>query len=114
MDGPLPADAAWAAHAAGRWDTVIALYHDQALIPLKLKAGWSVVNWTLGVPLVRTAPGHGTAFDIAGRKRADPAGMIEAALLAARIAGKAPKKRKQRLSVNEKQLRRWIYCNVEA
>ncbi|MFH2202961.1 MAG: 4-hydroxythreonine-4-phosphate dehydrogenase PdxA [Elusimicrobiota bacterium] len=86
--GPLPADAAWAAHAAGRFDVLLALYHDQAMVPLKLRAGRSVVNWTIGAPVLRTAPGHGTAYDIAGRGTADPAGMIAAALLAAKIARK--------------------------
>ncbi len=86
LDGPLPADAAWAAHAAGRYDALLALYHDQALVPLKLRAGFAVVNWTIGAPVVRTAPGHGTAFGIAGKDAADPAGMIAAALLAARVS----------------------------
>jgi len=89
IDGPIPADAAWAAHRAGRYDALIALYHDQALIPLKLAAGYGVVNWTIGVPIVRTAPGHGTAADIAGKGQADPKGMIEAALLAARLASRS-------------------------
>ncbi len=89
IDGPIPADAAWAAHAAGRYDALIALYHDQALIPLKLAAGYGVVNWTIGVGVVRTAPGHGTAMDIAGKGKADPKGMIEAALLAARLAARS-------------------------
>jgi 4-hydroxythreonine-4-phosphate dehydrogenase len=88
LDGPLPADAAWAAHRAGRFDAVVALYHDQALIPLKLAAGTSIVNWTLGLPFVRTSPGHGTAYDIAWRGKADPSGMIAAALLAARFASR--------------------------
>ncbi|TBR21073.1 4-hydroxythreonine-4-phosphate dehydrogenase [bacterium] len=89
LAGPLPADAAWAGQAAGKSDALVALYHDQALIPLKAAAGYSIVNWTLGVPLVRTSPGHGTAYDIAGRGRANPEGTVQAALLAARLAGRA-------------------------
>lgn len=89
LEGPLPADAAWAAHGRGRYDALVALYHDQALIPMKLAAGYGIVNWTIGVPLTRTAPGHGTAFDIAWRRRADPSGMVAAALWAARAAQKA-------------------------
>lgn len=86
LAGPLPADAAWAAQAAGRYDALVALYHDQALIALKAAAGYSIVNWTLGVPLTRTSPGHGTAYDIAGRGRANPEATVQAALLAARVA----------------------------
>lgn len=86
LAGPVPADAAWAAQAAGRYDALVALYHDQALIPLKAAAGYGIVNWTLGVPLTRTSPGHGTAYDIAGRGRANPEATVQAALLAARVA----------------------------
>jgi 4-hydroxythreonine-4-phosphate dehydrogenase len=88
VSDPVPADAAWPAHADGRFDALLALYHDQALIPLHLRAGFSVVNWTLGIPVVRTAPGHGTAFDIAGKGKADPGGMIAAVLHAARLASR--------------------------
>lgn len=83
--GPVPADAAWAGQAAGKSDALVALYHDQALIPLKAAAGYSIVNWTLGVPLTRTSPGHGTAYDIAGRGRAVAEATVQAALLAARV-----------------------------
>lgn len=86
LAGPVPADSAWALHRAGAYDGLISLYHDQALIPLKVFDRRRIVNWTLGVPLVRTSPGHGTAFDIAGRRRADACAMIEAALLAARLS----------------------------
>lgn len=89
LTGPTPADAAWAAQAAGKSDALVALYHDQALIPLKAAAGYSIVNWTLGVPLVRTSPGHGTAYDIAGRGRANPEAAVQAGLLAARLAERA-------------------------
>ena len=63
------------AAAAGEWDLVVAMYHDQGLIPVKL-LGWDkAVNITLGLPIVRTSPDHGTAFDIAGRNKADAGSM---------------------------------------
>lgn len=85
IDGPIPADAAWAAHKSGRWDALIALYHDQVMIPMKVADPYAVVNWTLGIPFVRTSPGHGTAFDIAGKGLANPEAMIQAILLAAKL-----------------------------
>ena len=84
--GPIPADSAWAAHARGGFDGLITLYHDQALIPLKTMEPYGVVNWTVGLPLIRTSPGHGTAYDIAGKRPARPDATIRAALLAARLA----------------------------
>ncbi|MBI4062229.1 MAG: 4-hydroxythreonine-4-phosphate dehydrogenase PdxA [Elusimicrobia bacterium] len=85
LDGPLPADSAWRLHASGAYDGLICLYHDQALIPLKALGGLSGVNWTLGIPFVRTSPAHGTAYDAAAAGRLDPAAAIEAARLAARL-----------------------------
>jgi 4-hydroxythreonine-4-phosphate dehydrogenase len=76
--GPLPADTVFHAAAHGSFDAVVAMYHDQGLAPLKLIAFESGVNVTLGLPIVRTSPDHGTAFDIAGKNRADPSSMIEA------------------------------------
>jgi 4-hydroxythreonine-4-phosphate dehydrogenase len=73
----------------GEFDAVIACYHDQGLIPVKLVAFGQAVNVTLGLPIVRTSVDHGTAFDIAGRNAADPASMIEAVLLAARLVPKS-------------------------
>jgi 4-hydroxythreonine-4-phosphate dehydrogenase len=70
----------------GEFDAVIANYHDQGLIPVKLLAFGRAVNVTLGLPIIRTSVDHGTAFDIAGRGIADPSSMIEAVLLAARLA----------------------------
>ena len=70
----------------GEFDAVIACYHDQGLIPVKLLAFGTAVNVTLGLPIVRTSVDHGTAFDIAGKGVADPSSMIEATLLAARLA----------------------------
>jgi 4-hydroxythreonine-4-phosphate dehydrogenase len=71
---------------AGEFDVVIACYHDQGLIPVKLAAFGKTVNVTLGLPIIRTSVDHGTAFDIAGRGVADPSSMIEAVKLAARLA----------------------------
>src|SRR5437016_5251161 len=70
----------------GEFDVVIACYHDQGLIPVKLLAFGQAVNVTLGLPIVRTSVDHGTAFDIAGKGVADPESMIAAVLLAARLA----------------------------
>ena len=69
----------------GEFDAVLGMYHDQALGPLKLHAFGRAVNVTLGLPLIRTSVDHGTAFDIAGRGRADPGSMIEALRLAAKL-----------------------------
>ncbi|MCM2266432.1 MAG: 4-hydroxythreonine-4-phosphate dehydrogenase PdxA [Elusimicrobiales bacterium] len=87
ISDPLPSDAAWAAHLRGRGDGLLALYHDQALAPLKVAPGAApAVHWTWGLSFIRTSPAHGTAFDIAGRNKADAAGMTEAVLFAARLA----------------------------
>jgi len=93
LDGPFPADAFFGRFAAGIYDAVVAMYHDQGLIPLKMSAGGRAVNVSVGLPIVRTSPDHGTAFDIAGRGKADPASMIEAILLAVTIAENRRKKR---------------------
>jgi len=84
--GPLPADTVFVRAVRGEFDAVIACYHDQGLIPVKLVAFGQAVNVTLGLPIIRTSVDHGTAFDIAGKGIADPASMIEAVLLAARLA----------------------------
>ena len=84
--GPLPSDSLMQAAARGEYDAVVAPYHDQALIPVKL-LGWErAVNVTLGLPFVRTSPVHGTAFDIAGKGRADPSSMRAAIDLAIQLA----------------------------
>lgn len=90
IEGPVPADTAFVRAARGEFDAVVACYHDQGLIPVKLLAFGRAVNVTLGLPIVRTSVDHGTAFDIAGQDRADPDSMIEAVLLAARLAGASP------------------------
>jgi 4-hydroxythreonine-4-phosphate dehydrogenase len=86
IQGPFPGDTVFVRAARGEFDVVIACYHDQGLIPVKLLAFGRAVNVTLGLPIVRTSVDHGTAFDIAGRNMADPSSMIEAVLLAARLA----------------------------
>jgi 4-hydroxythreonine-4-phosphate dehydrogenase len=84
--GPLPADTMFHQAARQTYDCAICMYHDQALIPIKTLAFDEAVNVTLGLPFVRTSPDHGTAFDIAGTGRANPASLIAALRLAARMA----------------------------
>ncbi len=86
VTGPHSADTLFHAAARATYDAVIAMYHDQALIPIKTLAFDRGVNVTLGLPFVRTSPDHGTAFDIAGTSTANPASLQEALLLAARLA----------------------------
>ncbi len=86
VDGPFPGDTVFGRAVRGEFDAVIACYHDQGLIPVKLLAFGRAVNVTLGLPIIRTSVDHGTAFDIAGKNVADPSSMIEATLLAARLA----------------------------
>ena len=88
VTGPWPGDTVFGRAARGEFDAVIACYHDQGLIPVKLLAFGRAVNVTLGLPIVRTSVDHGTAFDIAGRGVADPSSLIEAVRLAAQLAGK--------------------------
>ena len=83
---PLPADTLFGKAARGDYDGVVAMYHDQGLIPLKLLAFGRCVNLTIGLPIIRTSVDHGTAYDIAGRGMADPGSMVEAITLAARLA----------------------------
>jgi len=84
--GPLPADTLFHDAARKTYDCAICMYHDQALIPIKTIAFDDAVNVTLGLPFIRTSPDHGTAFDIAGTGRANPASLIAALRLAARMA----------------------------
>jgi 4-hydroxythreonine-4-phosphate dehydrogenase len=89
VSGPFPADTVFVRARKGEFDVVVACYHDQGLIPVKLAAFGRAVNVTLGLPIIRTSVDHGTAFDIAGKGVADPGSMIEAVLLAARLARSA-------------------------
>jgi 4-hydroxythreonine-4-phosphate dehydrogenase len=84
--GPFPADTLFVRAHRGEFDAVIACYHDQGLIPVKLLGFGRAVNVTLGLPIIRTSVDHGTAFDIAGKGVADAGSMIAAVLLAARLA----------------------------
>lgn len=86
VTGPWPGDTIFTRAMGGEFDVVIACYHDQGLIPVKLIAFGQAVNVTLGLPIVRTSVDHGTAFDIAGRGVANPESMVQAVLLAARLA----------------------------
>jgi 4-hydroxythreonine-4-phosphate dehydrogenase len=86
VDGPFPADTVFLRAVRGEFDCVVACYHDQGLIPIKMAAFGRAVNVTLGLPIVRTSVDHGTAFDIARRGVADASSMIEAVKLAARLA----------------------------
>jgi 4-hydroxythreonine-4-phosphate dehydrogenase len=86
VSGPFPADTLFVRAHRGEFDVVVACYHDQGLIPVKLAAFGQAVNVTLGLPIVRTSVDHGTAFDIAGKGVADAGSMIAAVLLAARLA----------------------------
>jgi 4-hydroxythreonine-4-phosphate dehydrogenase len=84
--GPFPADTIFVRAIRGEFDAVIACYHDQGLIPVKLVAFGQAVNVTLGLPIVRTSVDHGTAFDIAGKGVADPSSLVQAIKLAAQLA----------------------------
>jgi 4-hydroxythreonine-4-phosphate dehydrogenase len=85
-EGPLPPDTLFYHLYHRRYDGAVVMYHDQGLIPLKMVAFDRGVNITLGLPIIRTSPDHGTAYDLAGRGRADPRSMIEAIKLAVRLA----------------------------
>ncbi len=84
--GPYPSDTIFLAARDGKYDAVVAMYHDQGLIPVKLLAFDRAVNLTIGLPIVRTSPDHGTAFDIVGRNRANPGSMRAAIELAIDLA----------------------------
>jgi 4-hydroxythreonine-4-phosphate dehydrogenase len=88
VHGPFPADTLFVRAARGEFDAVIAMYHDQGLVPVKLAAFGRAVNVTLGLPIVRTSVDHGTAFDIARQGKADPSSLVEAILLAVRLGGR--------------------------
>ena len=85
-NGPHPADTMFAKALTGAFDGIVALYHDQGLIPLKTVAFGHCVNITLGLPILRTSVDHGTAFDIAGKGKADPTSLVDAIVMAAQLA----------------------------
>ena len=85
-NGPHPADTLFGKAIHGEYDGIVAMYHDQGLIALKTVAFGQCVNLTVGLPILRTSVDHGTAYDIVGKRKADPSSMIEAIILAARLA----------------------------
>lgn len=91
--GPLPADSVFRDALAGKYDLVVGMYHDQALIPVKLVDFDEAVNLTLGTPVVRTSPDHGTAFDIVGRNKADASSMKAAIRLAVKMVSDAEREK---------------------
>jgi 4-hydroxythreonine-4-phosphate dehydrogenase len=86
VHGPYPADSLFWSAMAGGFDAIIAMYHDQGMIPIKRGDYDKVVNITIGLPFVRTSPGHGTAFDLSGENRASEASMVNAIEVCARIS----------------------------
>lgn len=91
--GPHPADTMFAKALTGAFDGIVALYHDQGLIPLKTVAFGHCVNITVGLPILRTSVDHGTAFDIAGKGKADPTSLVDAIVMAAKLAPNFSSKR---------------------
>ncbi len=96
VTGPVAADTLFHQVLRGDYEVVVAMYHDQGLAPLKMIAFDRGVNWTLGLPFIRTSPDHGTAYDLAGRGVANPSSMRAALELAKRLAGKGRKKEEGR------------------
>ena len=88
VTGPLSGDTVFHYALQGNYDAVVAMYHDQGLAPLKAVAFDSGINWTLGLPFIRTSPDHGTAYDIAGKGIANPGSMIAAIRLAKKLASR--------------------------
>jgi 4-hydroxythreonine-4-phosphate dehydrogenase len=87
VSGPWPSDTLFIRAVRGEFDGVVAMYHDQGHIAMKLLADYRAVNITLGLPIVRTSVAHGTAYDIVGKGLADPRGLIEAVRAAAQLCG---------------------------
>lgn len=85
VHGPFPGDTIFLAALQGKYDLVVAMYHDQGLIPVKLLCRDEAVNVTVGLPIIRTSPDHGTGFDIAGKNKADPGSMASAIDLAIKM-----------------------------
>ncbi|MCI0455228.1 MAG: 4-hydroxythreonine-4-phosphate dehydrogenase PdxA, partial [Candidatus Dadabacteria bacterium] len=85
VTGPMPADTLFYYALQGKWDVVIVMYHDQGLIPFKMLSFEDGVNITIGLPIIRTSPDHGTAYDIAWKGKANPSSMIAAINVAVRL-----------------------------
>ncbi len=86
VEGPFPADSFFNLSASLTYDAVISMYHDQGLIPMKMSDFKDAVNFTLGLPFIRTSVGHGTAYDIAGKGLADPSNLVQAILTASQLS----------------------------
>jgi 4-hydroxythreonine-4-phosphate dehydrogenase len=86
VEGPFPADSFFNLSGASSFDSVVAMYHDQGLIPIKMFDFQGAVNFTLGLPFIRTSVGHGTAYNIAGMGLADPNNLVNAILLASNLS----------------------------
>jgi 4-hydroxythreonine-4-phosphate dehydrogenase len=86
--GPFPGDTIFRDALAGKYDLVVAMYHDQGLIPVKLLGMHESVNITLGLPIIRTGPDHGTAYDIAGQNKAHPGSMKASLRMAVELAAR--------------------------
>ncbi len=104
VTGPWPSDTLFVRAQRGAFDGLVALYHDQGHIPLKLLGGHQAVNISLGLPIVRTSVAHGTAYDIAGQGVADARGLVEATRLAALLASKKGEEEKEELPIAKCQL----------
>jgi len=85
-EGPFPADAFFGTHAYKKYDAIVAMYHDQGLIPLKMSSFEKGVNFSAGLKIIRTSPDHGTAYDIAGKNKANTSSIIEAIKMAVQIS----------------------------
>lgn len=96
VEGPFPADTLFYYAFKGQYEAVVAMYHDQGLAPLKMIGFEKGINWTLGLPFIRTSPDHGTAYDIAGQNKADGGSMLAAINLARQLADDAAKVRSGR------------------
>ena len=98
-EGPIPADVLFHQAYLKKYNAVIAMYHDQGLIPLKMLAFDKGVNITIGLPIIRTSPCHGTAFDIAGKGIANPSSLIEAIKMAIFLANNCEETRCPNISL---------------
>ncbi|MCC6753894.1 MAG: 4-hydroxythreonine-4-phosphate dehydrogenase PdxA [Saprospiraceae bacterium] len=103
VSGPYPADSFFGTGTFNKFDGILAMYHDQGLIPFKTIASHEGVNFTAGLPFVRTSPDHGTAFDLAGKNEADPGSMFNALILAKDIVNQRKGYREMRENVLRKR-----------
>lgn len=97
VEGPFPADSIFTQQVRSRYDVILALYHDQGLIPIKMASPQGAVNVTLGLPIIRTSVDHGTGFDIAGKGIADPSSLKQAIRLAVELVNNVKRKKRSKL-----------------